>query len=112
MHAYMHICNQVAYGIEIASEEEKSSDILRCHIPGDWPRVSAPPNVSVGFFILNLQAEEKGLSSGYLFYTRVPLPPPPHTHSRQTERETCIDGTFAGSSMPTFCCFCGNMMRR
>jgi hypothetical protein len=59
---------KVAYGIEIASQEEQEDEILRCHIAdGVWPAISAAPNVSVGFFLLNLEAEEKGLASG-LFY--------------------------------------------
>ena len=59
---------KVAYGIEIASQKEQEDEILRCHIQkGTWPKVTTPPNVSVGLFLLNLEAENSGLASG-IFY--------------------------------------------
>ncbi|EKX41889.1 hypothetical protein GUITHDRAFT_112030 [Guillardia theta CCMP2712] len=60
--------DKVRLGIEGASEKDRSSEIWRCpHIPHVDPSKMSQPNVSVGMYILNLHAEDRGLSTGEFF---------------------------------------------
>eukprot|EP00960_Hanusia_phi_P053927 762500-Hanusia_phi.AAC.4 len=60
--------DKVRLGIIGASEKDRSSEIWRCpDIPHIDPSKMSQPNVSVGMYILNLHAEDRGLSTGVFF---------------------------------------------